>query len=239
MRIVIVGPGALGSLFAARLSLGGHDVRLLDHDPNRAALLQEQGLLFEADGSARRVLVPASADPARIAEAELLLLCVKSYAVREVLARLRDHWSPGTLLLAFQNGIAHLDALPALPSSCRWGVGVTTEGAHLAAPCHVRHGGQGLTRLGFIAPQSGPVRQQMADAAAALSGAGFACEVVADIRVVLWQKLLVNVGINALTALYNCPNGRLLEIPAARERLIAAVQEAAQVAAAEGIVLSA
>lgn len=237
MKIAIIGPGALGCLFAARLTLaGGHDVWLLDHDPTRAALLQEQGLLFEADGGAQRVMAPASADPATIADVELLLLCVKSYAVPEALARLRDHWPPDSLLLAFQNGIAHLDALTALPSPCHWGVGVTTEGANLAAPGQVRHGGHGRTRLGVVGAQPDRVIVRLAAVAAAFNAAGFATEVVPDIRDHLWQKLLVNVGINALTALHDCPNGKLLEIPAARQRLIAAVEEAATVARAEGII---
>jgi 2-dehydropantoate 2-reductase len=103
----------------------------------------------------------------------------------------------------------------------------------------VRHGGHGLTRLGFVTPRSDQARQQLAAASAAFNAAGLPAEVVPDIRDRLWQKLLVNVGINALTALHDCPNGMLLELPDARERLIAAVQEAAAVAAAEGVALAA
>lgn len=239
MRIVIVGPGALGSLFAARLRLGGtHDLCLLDHDPQRAALLNEQGFLFEEDGATHRLALRVTTDPAGIADAELLLLCVKSTAVASALARLRDHWPPGALLLAFQNGIAHLEPLAALPSACLWGLGVTTEGANLRAPGQVRHGGHGLTRLGFLSPQPERVMQQLAAATAAFTAAGLTAELVPDIRDRLWAKLLVNVGINALTALHDCPNGMLLELPAARERMIAAVAEAAAVAAAEGVALA-
>ena len=240
MRIVIIGPGALGCLFAARLALaGGHDVRLLDHDSQRAALLNEQGLLFEEAGATHRLMIPVTSDPAGIADVELLLLCVKSYGVFAALATLRDQWPAGALLLAFQNGIAHLDPLVALPASCRWGLGVTTEGANLRAPGQVRHGGHGLTRLGFVDSQPEDARQQLAAVAAAFNASGLVTELVPDIRDRLWQKLLVNVGINALTALHGCPNGKLLEIPAARERLIAAVEEAAAVAAAEGIAIPA
>ncbi|MFZ5762402.1 MAG: ketopantoate reductase family protein [Thermodesulfobacteriota bacterium] len=240
MRTVVIGPGALGSLFAVRLFLaGGHEVRLLDHDPQRAALLNEQGFSFAADGKTHRLALPVTTDPAAIAEADLLLLCVKAPAVAAALARLRPHWPPGGLLLAFQNGISHLDPLASLPPSCRWGLGVTTEGANLSGPGQVRHGGQGLTRLGFIGQQPERVAAQLAAVAEAFSAAGLASEVVADIRVVLWQKLLVNVGINALTALYDCPNGGLPAIPSARARLIAAVAEGARVAAAQGIVIPA
>lgn len=238
MRIAIIGPGALGSLFAARFFLAGsHEVRLVDHSPSRAALLTEQGFLFAEDGTMHRLAVPVTTDPQSIAEAELLLLCVKSTAVAEALATLLPHWPPGALLLALQNGIGHLDHLASLPSSCCWAIGVTTEGANLTGPGQVRHGGHGITRLGFLVPQSDHDMARLAQAAAALNDAGLACEVVADIRVPLWQKLLVNVGINALTALHDCPNGKLLEIPAARERLVAAVEEGARVAAAQGIAL--
>ena len=239
MRIVIIGPGALGCLFAARLGLGGHHVRLLDHTPQRAALLAEQGVFFEEDGMRHHLVLPVTADPATLADTELLLLCVKAYAVRDALARVQAHWPPDALLLAFQNGIAHLDPLGSLPPSCRWGLGITTEGANLRAPGQVRHGGHGVTRLGFVEAPGDEARQQLVAAAAAFQGAGLAAEVVGDIRQSLWQKLLVNVGINALTALYDCPNGRLLEIPEARERLIAAVEEAALIARAQDIAIPA
>ena len=72
-------------------------------------------------------------------------------------------------------------------------------------------------------------------AAAILSAAGLATEVVDNIEDRLWQKLLVNIGINGLTVLYDCPNGQLLEIPEARTRLIALVKEGLLVAQRKGI----
>jgi len=240
LHIVIVGPGALGCLFAVRFALaGGHDVRLLDHDPQRAALLHEQGLLFEEGGTNRRLMVPVTADPAIIAGAGLFLLCVKATAVASALANLRPYWPAGAMLLAFQNGIAHLGHLDALPASCGWGLGVTTEGANLSGPGQVRHGGHGITRLGFVGQRPEWAMTQLSKVAAAFTDAALAAEVVPDIRDRLWHKLLVNVGINALTALHDCPNGKLLEITTARQRLMAAVAEAAVVAGAEGVALPA
>jgi 2-dehydropantoate 2-reductase len=59
--------------------------------------------------------------------------------------------------------------------------------------------------------------------------------VVDDIENRLWQKLLVNAGINGLTVLYDCPNGQLLEIPEASSRLRTLVEEGARIARHKGI----
>lgn len=78
---------------------------------------------------------------------------------------------------------------------------------------------------------------KLAEAAALLNRAGLKSEISPDIKAELWRKLVINAGINALTVIYDCPNGALLEIPPARRTMAAAVIEAAAVAAACGFPL--
>jgi 2-dehydropantoate 2-reductase len=244
MHIVIVGPGAFGSLLTARLSLyqarQGEDgadndlrVSLLDYKPQRAELLARGGLLLE-NGDSRQHCVPVvTAAPQVCAGADVLFLCVKALSVPAALDRVRPFLSPEQLILAMQNGIAHLELLTAMP--CIPGVGITTEGATLLSPGHVRHGGAGLTRLGLLAPAPTAALSLLDRVALVLNGAGLATRITRTPLKHVWAKLFVNVGINGLTALLRCPNGALLDSPETRERMTMAVREAEAVARASGI----
>lgn len=236
MKIAVIGPGALGCLFAACLARqGDHEVWLLDRDSKRAAFLHEKGLLFDEGERRERIPVNATSNPADIGTADLFLLCVKSYAVQGCLPVLKKLAQPENLVLALQNGIGHLELMQREGRFLCWAVGITSQGATLIAPGHVRHGGHGLTRLGFIRAASDHGNERLHAAASAFAGAGIETVLSNEILVDVWAKLLVNVGINALTAIYDCPNGRLLEIPEALDKQKAAVLEAAAVARGLGI----
>ncbi|MDD3619041.1 MAG: 2-dehydropantoate 2-reductase [Desulfobulbaceae bacterium] len=244
MRMVIVGPGALGSLLAARISLhlqqqedsaAGNDIRLhlLDYRPERAQYLARHGLILE-DGSRRFHAFPSvTAAPAICRTADILFLCVKTTALDEALNGMRPFLGPDQVLMAMQNGIGHLEKLAGLP--CIAGAGVTSEGATLIAPGHVRHGGAGLTRLGLLDRRRPPAGGVLERTAALFNGAGMATELSDDPLPHIWTKLLINVGINALTAVHRCPNGALLEAAALRDTMEKAVLEAARVARAANI----
>lgn len=235
MRIAIVGPGALGSLFAALLGRVGHEVLLLDHDAKRAAVLAARGLLLEENGLETLTPVRATAESAAVAATELILLCVKSAAVAACLADLVPHLSPSSLLIAFQNGIGHLQPLQQVVPPDQRAVAVTAQGATLIAPGRIRYGGQGPTRLGFLEPVSSQARIRALRAAAIFNDAGIPATVNEEIVGAIWRKLLVNAGINGLTAIHDCPNGRLAENPHLREQLEHIVLEAAAVARTLGI----
>lgn len=237
MKITVVGPGAMGCLLAASLS-EHHQVRLLDHDPDRAALLNRRGLCLEDGGRCRHYRVEAAADPRRLGPAELVLLCVKSGAVRPILAQIPFLCDKNSLLIAFQNGIGHLAPLAELSADTAWALGVTAQGATLAGPGHVLHRGRGLTRIGLAPQLSAPkdeARAKLVRAARALSGAGIETAPVDDILNHVWAKLLINAGINALTVIHDCPNGALLDSPDAVAVMRAAILEGKEVAEKSGI----
>jgi 2-dehydropantoate 2-reductase len=239
MKTVIIGPGALGSLFAAELAgRDDNDVWLLDHDPERAARIDGKLLLTVGEQEFCR-MVSASADAARIGPADLVLLCVKSRDVAAGINASQALFTPATILIPFQNGISHLDTLSRIKLPVQPAVGVTAMGATLKAPGHVCHGGRGLTRIGFITRTAGEKEKQLESVADLFCRASMPTERVGNILDFVWAKLLVNVGINALTVIYDCPNGDLLVNEEARGRLVAAVKEGNAVARALGITVPA
>lgn len=241
MRVLVVGPGALGCLLAAKLSRN-NEVWLLDHDPARAALLDASGLYLEEAGETTRHQVRATAEVGDVGGAGLVLLCVKSRNVQEALSGARSALFGSELVLAMQNGIGHLDDFAGLGQSLCVGVGVTSLGATLVGPGHVLSRGLGPTFIGQF-PRQGPAdagrrqscRDSLLKAALSLSAAGIPTEAVDDVLPKLWDKLLVNVGINALTAINDCPNGALLDDPKTVGLMQAAVGEAALVADRLGV----
>jgi 2-dehydropantoate 2-reductase len=241
MRVAVIGPGAMGCLLAASLC-DANKVWLLDHDPDRAALLDQQGLILEKNGLGKNFRISVTVDPQLIGPVDLILLCVKSGKVQEALQAAKPLFNQDSLLLTFQNGIGHLPLLPKILGDTTWGLGVTSHGATLTGPGHVLHKGQGLTRIG-LPPESfsrnDKSRKKLALAAQTLTAGGIETEPVSDILNHVWAKLLVNIGINALTAIHNCPNGALLESAETMAIMKAAVLEGKNVAEKIGITLAA
>lgn len=208
---------------------------MLGHDSQRAALLRHSGLFLEHAGRCEQFPIQAFADARRIGPVDLVLLCVKSPALSRTLPSLLPLLSKNTLLLAWQNGIGHLPLLHEAGLPGLLALAVTSLGAHRVGPGRVRFGGAGATSLGFLDEAPPQARQALQGAAELFRLAGLEVRVEPDILTQVWNKLLVNVGINALTAIHNCTNGALLENGEALAVLRAAVLEAAGVAQAKGI----
>jgi 2-dehydropantoate 2-reductase len=110
--------------------------------------------------------------------------------------------------------------------------GTTSHGATMLGPGSIRHAGIGPTTIGMWADGG---KDKALYIAKFLTETGIKTEAVDDIQSVIWNKLLINVGINAITALTGIKNGQLLDLPATREISRAAVEEAMGLARAQGI----
>ena len=239
MNVVIIGPGALGTLLAASLAPAAKSSKtelwLLDHNPERAGLLAEQGLVLEKERRLLSFPVKATADPKAIGPADIIFLCVKSSDVAAGLHQAAKLSHAEGILVTLQNGIGHLELIRAYKGPPAVALGVTALGANIVAPGHVRYAGSGLTRIGFLKSANFARSLLLARVCNLLSSSGMETVIVDNILDYIWSKLLVNVGINALTAIHRCPNGQLLESAETEETLAAAVREGEAVARAMGI----
>ncbi len=238
MRIVLVGPGALGCLLASVIARGvldsGDEFTILDHNSSRADLLTTQGIVYLKDDQRRSISVRVSADPRKIGPADIIIICVKSYNVDDSLTFCTPLFHNGTMVVFLQNGISHL-ALKNIPADINTAYGTTTEGATLLAAGHVIHAGSGITHLGFLTKPSSRPQQLLQKLRNIFLRGNLNVQLTDDIIVRLWAKLFINIGINALTATLDCKNGELLTITGVQKQMDKAIKEAILVARAKGI----
>lgn len=237
MHILILGAGALGSLLGARLSQADRvRISLLTTDRQHVLAIRQDGLTVEElDGSTRCYRLPAFDAPHTLEEApDLVLVSVKTHSIEGAVSSVVDRCHAATLFLTLQNGIGNWERIGRLVGESSVVVGTTAQGATLLAPGRIRHGGNGPTYLG---EPDGPPTPRVLAVVEKFRQAGLAAESREGMAQLIWEKLHVNVGINAITALTGIRNGFIAAMPVARELCRAAVEEAMRVARAKGFVM--
>jgi 2-dehydropantoate 2-reductase len=228
--ILIVGTGALATLFAARLAQAGNQVTMLGTWKEGIEALERDGArLVDSHDNEKRFPVRATDDPRDCAEAKHAIVLVKAWQTERVARQLEGCLADDGLALTLQNGLGNRETLIQSLGAERVALGSTTTGATLLGPGLAKAGGEGVISL--------ERNQALGPLEEALRSAGFQVQVVEDTQSLIWGKLVINAAINPLTALLRVKNGQLLERPFAREAMKALARETANVANAENIVL--
>lgn len=233
--IVIVGPGAIGCLFGAMLREAGHQVTMLDRHVDRAGKINHDGIHITGISGERHVRVAATADPADCSSCDLAIIATKSYDTKDAVDSIADVIEASTPVLTLQNGIGNVELISRAVGKERTIGGITSQGATLVADGSIVHAGKGKTIIGTppnILTDNLQLVKNILDLA------GFEPRISDDLEGTIWGKLIINVGINALTAITRLNNGRLVEFEGTRQIMKDAVDEAAAVARAKGIELS-
>ncbi len=231
-RVWVAGPGAIGSLVAAKLKRAGVDIHLLDHRADRAEQIARDGITIEEHGARWSVHPAVSANPAAVAGAGLLIVCVKAYSTTTLYRQLAPYLEPHTVVLSLQNGLGNIETLMLTPATTVL-AGITGIGAMRTAAGHVQCTGSGRTG---VAAARGP--EAAADRAVdLLRQATMDAYRHPDWRTLLWTKLILNAAVNPLTARYRICNGALPAHPQAGPLSRRILGEGVAVAIATGIPL--
>jgi 2-dehydropantoate 2-reductase len=232
MNTVIMGAGAMGSLFGGLLTLSKEEVWLVDIREDHLHALGADGLVVEEGGKIQTIPVHATKDVASIGKADLVLFFVKAYHTEKAVADALVLQKENTVFLTLQNGLGNEEAICKKVDPRKVILGVTNHGATFLGPGRIRHAGRGKTYIGEL---DGKVTARVTQIAQLFSRAGIESEVSSNIQGLVWNKLFINVGINAVAAIAGLKNGRLLDYPETLRLMEALVSEAVAVARKKGI----
>lgn len=230
MKIAVLGAGAMGMLYAAMLS-PVHDVIIVDRNPEKVRRIAEQGVtLIEQDGTRRTAGPRAALLGTPMQPVELLLVFVKSMGTQAALEKCQSLIDENTLLLTLQNGGGHEETLSRFVPMSRVLIGTTQHNASVQEG-GVFHGGSGQTVIGAALGASEAARR-VADA---FSQAGVESVYTDNVRAAVWQKLMTNASLSALTGVLTVPMGFVTDSPSAWTLCRLLIEEACDVARADGV----
>ncbi|MET1755716.1 2-dehydropantoate 2-reductase [Novosphingobium sp. RD2P27] len=229
MRVAVVGAGAMGSLFAARLALAGHDLHLAEISSERRAQIESRGVVFEIAGQAGAASIACGLPADLPAGHDVLILFTKFGALRPALAGALHALKDDGIVVVLANGLGIAEALNGLVPAERLILGVTDVAADMRDGC-VHSDGSGILKLGVAAGESGACDT----VAALLASGGFAVHPQADVRGAIWEKVAFNAAFNALATIVDVPVEGL-DNEAGRRLVGCVLAEVTAVARAEGV----
>ena len=234
MKILIMGAGAVGLFYGARLQQAGEDVFYCARGEN-LRVLREHGLevkSFQGDFALR---VKASDNPREFAPYDLILFCVKSYDTIATARLLDGCLGEGGAVMTIQNGVENEAALcTVLPRESVMG-GNARVGAELTAPGKLLHTASGIIEFGELDGRDTPRAERMTEA---FKRAGIFGQFTRDLKSVRWKKLMGNNGTNTVSALARCTLGGMFAEPEGAALVHRLMTETAIAARAEGAQIS-
>ena len=226
MRIIVLGAGAIGSLYGAKLA-AANDVTLIGR-PDHVRAIEANGL--QIDGiETQSVRVRAATHVAQIEPDTLILLTTKVPATISALAPIGSMLRDDTTIIALQNGLKS-DAIARQAIRDRAVVlrGITQFGAIFERAGAIRYMARGYTVL--------ENHERSARIAAIFNEAGLDCRIAGDIKAEVWRKLIFNCVVNPITTIIGSEVGEIVDPRLDRlKRLI--IDECVAVAAADGVSL--
>ena len=150
MRIVVIGAGAMGGIYGARLSLH-NDVTLIDTNRELVDHVRRHGLVLEEGGVETTFHPGMACDAEGLAPADLVILFTKALYSRDALEGARSVIGEDTCLMSLQNGAGHERLLSQYVPMERVVIGTSEDNGAVLGPGRVHHGGSGVTNIGLAA----------------------------------------------------------------------------------------
>ncbi len=232
MRIAVMGAGAVGGFFGAKLAAAGHELVFISRGQHLEEMRRSGLKIDSPNGNLHISNALFTDDPGAFGTVDLVLFCVKSYDTDTTAKALGPMLSNATSILSLQNGVDNPEKIARLWGAQRTLAGVVYIGAQIASPGVVLHSAGGKIVFG----QSGGNNTAAADGIErTLSAAGINCAINENIETVQWTKLLWNAPFCAISSLARANMKEILESDTLKQLAIDCMKEVQAAALTRGI----
>jgi len=232
MRVAIVGAGAMGGVWAARLSAAGTPVAVVDVSPNVVAAIATDGLVLQTRDGTETARPQATTRPEDLGPCDVVFFFVKAHHTASAAQFARPLVGSSTTVVSLQNGWGNADVLADTYPPDQIVMGVTYHSATVIAPGRVAHTGKGATYLGpYVA---GSPLDRAVVVCQLLGAAGIDTTVTPQVKAEVWKKLILNAATLPTAALTRLSAGDLAQPGPMLDLVDALAAEAVQVARAQG-----
>ena len=240
MKIAILGSGAVGGYYGARLARSGHDVTFIARGAHLAAI-RDKGLEVRSpvlgDFVAR---ARAEEDTSQVGVVDLVMVAVKTYDNATALPLLRPMLGPDTAVLTVQNGVDSPGEVAAVAGEERTLGGTTYIATALEAPgLIVQTGDHRRIVFGEAFGQLPRVTDRVKAIHDAFAGADIQSYPVGDGRVPIWEKFVFLAALAGFTGAARLPIGPVWGDQFTKAQFLAGCREIEAVARAEGVPVAA
>ncbi|WP_350333535.1 ketopantoate reductase family protein [Coralliovum pocilloporae] len=237
MKIVVMGVGAMGSVYAALLADAGHEVWAVDPWEEHVNAINTEGLRLEgASGSRVVTSIRATTHMTDVGVCDLCLIATKASAVEAAAKAVAPVIGPEALVLTIQNGLGAGERISRhmAPDNVLLGV-ADGFGASMKGPGHAHHNAMKLIRIGEL---NGGLTSRLKEIETVWQGASFDARAFENIHQLIWEKFLCNVTFSAPCTVFGQTVGELMANPDHWAVAIGAMQEAHKIARIKEIPLS-
>ncbi len=238
MHIVVFGVGGVGGYFGGRLAQSGETVTFIARGPHLQAMLTN-GLQVESlKGDFLIQPITATDDTTKVNNVDVVLVCVKAWQIASAAHEILPLIGPSTIVVPLENGVEAPFQLAEVLGREHVLGGVCMIESHIVSPGHIQHTEiiEPYVRFGELDNHSSSRTRELCQT---FVHAGIETKIPTDIKLALWQKLLIVSTISAIGAITRVPLGEWRCDQGLRQIFEMSVQECYTVAVAQGIQMAA
>jgi 2-dehydropantoate 2-reductase len=240
MRFAILGSGAVGGYFGAKLAHSGQDVTFIARGAHLDAIRIKGLQIKSAKLGDFVVRAPAESDTTKIGPVDVAIVSVKAYDNATALPMLKPLIGPDTVVLTLQNGVDSADDVAAIVGEPHVLGGTTYVATALEGPgLIVQTGVHRSIIFGEVSGARSRITPRVQAIADVLAAADIQTTAVPDARVPIWDKFVYLAAFSGFTGASRLAIGHIWKYPHVREMFYACCREIAAIAKAEGVTISA